>query len=41
MTDQMIINKTNDEEMCVSYWKSVAFAEDAYSMMKEIKEKLL
>jgi hypothetical protein len=29
------------KEMFDSYWKSVAFAKDAYSMMKEIKEKLL
>ena len=29
------------QEMSDAYWKSVAFAEDAYSMMKEIKEKLL
>lgn len=29
------------QDMFDQYWKSVAFAEDAHSMMKEIKEKLL
>ena len=29
------------QEMSDAYWKSVAFAEDAHTMMKEIKEKLL
>jgi len=29
------------KEMSDAYWKSVAFAKDAHSMMKEIKEKLL
>ena len=29
------------QEITDAYWKSVAFAEDAHTMMKEIKEKLL
>lgn len=40
MTDQMKKNRINEDKIAESYWESVAFAEEAYELMKELKEKL-
>ena len=40
MTDQMKKNRINGDEIAKSYWESVAFAEQAYKLMKEINQKL-
>ena len=41
MTEQLKNNRINEDKIAKAYWKSVAFAKDAYEMMKEIKQKLL
>lgn len=40
MTDQMKQNRINEDKIAESYWESVAFAEKAYELMKELKGKL-
>ena len=40
MTDQLKKNRINEDKIAKSYWESVAFAESAYKLMKEINQKL-
>ena len=41
MTKQLKNNRINEDKIAKQYWESVAFAEEAFAMMKQIKEKLL